>query len=42
MGIVSVRDFLRLVVARLEGLIERVHGDHRIQELTDPYEHFDL
>lgn len=41
-GIVSVRDFLRLVVARLEGLIERVHGDHRIQELTDPYEHFDL
>lgn len=41
-GIVSVRDFLRLVVARLEGLIERVHGDHRIQELTDPYEQIDL
>lgn len=41
-GIVSVRDFLRLVVARLEGLIERVHDDHRIQELTDPYEHLDL
>jgi len=41
-GIVSVRDFLRLVVTRLEGLIERVHDEHRIQELIDPYEQLDI
>lgn len=36
-GIVSVRDFLRLVVTELEELFERVTVEHRIQELTDPY-----
>ena len=41
-GIVSVRDFLQLIVTRLEGLIERVHDEHRLQELTDPYEQIDL
>ena len=36
-GIVSVRDFLRLLVSELEGLIENLRDDHRIEELTDPY-----
>jgi len=41
-GIVSALDFLRLVVTQLEGLIERVHDQHRIQALTDPYHQIDL
>jgi CBS domain-containing protein len=36
-GIVSVRDFLRLVVSELEELIESVHDGHRLEELVDPY-----
>ena len=40
-GIVSVRDFLRLVVTEMESLIERVHDQHRIQELTNPYGQLD-
>lgn len=37
-GIVSVRDFLRVVVRGMEELIERVQDEHRLQELTDPFD----
>ena len=36
-GIVSVRDFLRVLVNELEGMIDSLRDDHRAEELTDPY-----
>jgi CBS domain-containing protein len=36
-GIVSVRDFLSLLVNELEGMIDSLRNDHRLEEMTDPY-----
>jgi CBS domain-containing protein len=36
-GIVSVRDFLRVLINELEGMIDSLRDDQRAEELTDPY-----
>lgn len=36
-GIISVRDFLHLVLDELETLIERAYREKRLEQLTDPY-----